>query len=206
MYINLDALNLDEIADELYDFSTRGVVAVPNVIGELPCSLLHYATQQHQEKAKKASEKHGKATQDFESIYYEPIGMPPETAIRFIIKEYRELYNSIGERAGFSGEPNSLGMHFYPKGGSGISPHQDYAREKNLIASIVLRGNTPFGVCDDHDKTNATYFDAQAGSIVFMRAARTIEEQSARPFHFVEGPLEQDRCVLLFRYSPSRDA
>ena len=115
-------------------------------------------------------------------------------------KEYTEFYQRMAKAALFNeSEFNSLGIHCYPEGSIGITPHQDFTRDHNLVTSFVLSGNAPFYVARTREKEGAQRFDTPPGSLIFMRAARDECEQTGRPFHYLEGPLEEERYSILIR-------
>ena len=205
-YICTERINIEKIVTELFNFSNLGALSIPGFLTkEAQQELLAgIKSSQHLFKEVEREKKSG-VVQEMQTFYLERLAKRElsrslQDSINSLTTEYVEIYEKIAAKANFSSASfNSIGIHYYPVGSAGITPHQDYAADMDLVASFVLQGNAPFGVCKNRQKEGALYLEASPGTLIFMRAARSEEEQSARPFHFLEGPLEEERYSLLIR-------
>lgn len=205
-YICSEKVLVDKVVEELYDFSKFGAVFFPDLLTECARRELLGGIQSAGFLFQKVQRERGPVIQEMDTLYFENnydlLHTLPllENAVTQLRQEYGELYEKIAVQAGFSGtQVNSVGVHHYSIGSVGITPHQDFKSDRNLIASFVIDGCAPFGVCNNREKTGAQLFDAGPGSLIFMRAARNECEQKYRPFHFLEGPLLEDRYSILLR-------
>ena len=203
-YICSNNIHVDEIVKELYDFSKLGGVSIPNALTEEACNDFITEIAVLKYRFQRVQRVRGRVVQEMETFYIENantiVDLPDlNEKLSRLQDEYLELYEKIGALAGFKERFNSVGLHFYGIGSAGITPHQDFAAGKYLIASFVLSGNAPFFVCADRKKTNSVELPSDPGSIVLLRAARTEEEQRKRPFHYVPGPMEMERYSILIR-------
>ena len=146
--------------------------------------------------------------QEMRTFYLEEERSVPfylEEKIASFLSEYDPLYQRIGAEAGFTFDGRySVGFHHYPVGSAGITPHLDYTVDFNLIASFVLSGDAPFGIAQDRQGNGSVDLHAPAGSVILMRAARNDNEQSLRPFHYLRGPMEEERYAMLVRVRECR--
>ena len=205
-YICTEKINVDEIVKRLFDFSTLGALSIPGVLtGEAREELLTgIKTAQHLLRAVEREKKSG-VVQEMQTFYVERLAegeLPPalRDSIKILTDEYAKIYEKIATKGNFTSKNvNSIGVHYYQIGSAGITPHQDYAADMDLVASFVLQGNAPFGVCKNRQKEGALYLEAAPGSLILMRAARDEQEQAARPFHFLEGPVGEERYSILIR-------
>lgn len=199
-FLDMSCVRID--AESLYDPASLGIAVLPGVL--LPGALesLVRACAGSPSLFRRVPEFAGPVRQDMATLYGRPGALPPELApVEDLCAEYAAIHRIVGERAGFGGECNSVGIHHYPAGSAGISPHQDYASDRNLIGIFVLSGSAPFGACRDRHKAGAVEYAASPGSLILMRAARTDAEQPLRPFHYVPGPMQESRCTVIFRQS-----
>jgi len=205
-YLCTEKIKVEEIVDKLFDFSTLGALSIPDVLTEEARKYLMegiYASR-HLLRGVEREKKSG-VVQEMQTFYLERLveGESPSTlreAITRLTHEYTGLYEKIAATGNFTSKKfNSIGIHYYWVGSAGITPHQDYAADMDLAASFVLQGNAPFGVCKNRQKEGPLYLEASAGTLIFMRAARNEQEQTARPFHFLEGPVKEERYSLLIR-------
>ena len=108
-------------------------------------------------------------------------------------------YASLKESADFKKYPqiNSIGIHHYRNQEEGISPHQDYARDVNLISILSISGKASFLICKGRTKEKAESLELLPGSLVLMRAPRNKKENSLRPFHCIEKVSEERYSIIL---------
>lgn len=207
-YLRTEKIDVEKIVNELYDFSELGALSVPGVVTEegrkelleaiLTAKALFWRVPRDISK--------GKVIQEMDTVYIERVRDRVKEFPLFIERmdqlcaEYAEVYKKIAEAAQFREKQfNSVGVHYYWTGSEGITPHQDYKADANLIVSFVIQGCAPFCVCADRKKTHAKELDSSPGSVIFMRAARCEEEQPLRPFHYLVGPMTEDRYTILVR-------
>lgn len=206
-YICTEKINVEEIVRTLFDFSTLGALSIPSFLTEKGREELlagikaaqHLFTEVEREKKKSG------VIQEMKTFYLERLaeGELPQRlqdSITKLTDEYATVYEKMASLGNFTGKNvNSVGVHYYWIGSAGITPHQDYAADMDLVASFVLSGNAPFGVCKNRQKEGALYLEASPGTLILMRAARNQQEQAARPFHFLEGPVQEERYSILIR-------
>jgi hypothetical protein len=208
MFLNTENVSIQKIVDELYDFEQHGVIGLENFLTQEAISSLMCGVISASHLFKTSQRYVGDVLQDMETIYLEHIPanvhIPSlhEAMVQFRA-EYNLFYAQIAECAGFPPLFNSTGFHHYRAGSKGITPHQDFARDKNIIANFVLKGDAPFWVAKDREKGNAKKILAPPSTLILMRAARREEEQRHRPFHYIE-PVEDDRYTMLIRYNSTR--
>lgn len=151
---------------------------------------------------RKAPTYEGPVMQDMFTFYCGEADYPRTQGEFSVIKRLRSEYlhweQKLGESANFTSEINSIGIHHYPANSGGISPHQDYASDKNLISIFVLKGNDPLYLCRDRNKTDTLPLNASPGDLILLRAPRNNAENSLRPFHYLEKLIEE-RITLIFR-------
>ena len=204
-YLQLEKLNVDQIVNELYDFSKLGAFSIPNVITEVARTEILEARRAADHLFHQAQREKGEVIQEMRTLYIERFrdNEIPDLLRNCLGKfnaEFRDFYARIAKAAGFSEKTyNSIGIHSYPLGSIGISPHQDYATDVDLVTSLVIAGYADFFVCKNREKEGSEKIEASPGSIVFMRAARNSQEQRARPFHYLVGPMTEERVSVLVR-------
>ncbi|MEK6920886.1 MAG: hypothetical protein AABX82_03305 [Nanoarchaeota archaeon] len=205
-YIHSEKIDVEKVVDEVFNFSRLGGVSISNVLTLGAREELLAAMRESQNLFKDVErETKSGVIQEMKTLYLEGVVEEelPATltqCLRTLTAEYNEVYQRIAEAAHFTVRTfNSVGMHWYPVGFAGITPHQDYAADSNLITSFVIAGNAPFFICRDRQKTDAIQLDAEPGAIIFMRATRYHHEQPYRPFHYLLGPMEVERYSILVR-------
>lgn len=206
-YLYTEKINVEEIVAKLFDFSTLGAISIPGFLTETGREELLTGIKEAQHLFKKVEREKKKSgvIQEMKTFYLERLKEGELTqglqdSITALTKEYAEMYERLAAKGNFTSKTfNSIGVHYYWIGSMGITPHQDYAADVDLVASFVLSGNAPFGVCKNRRKESALYLEASPGTLIFMRAARCEQEQSARPFHFLDGSIEQERYSILIR-------
>ncbi|MDO8511477.1 MAG: hypothetical protein Q7S55_04905 [Nanoarchaeota archaeon] len=208
-YIYTEKINIEEIVQRLFDFSTLGALSIPEILTDYARTelLAGIAASRHLFRAVEREKKKSGVIQEMRTFYLERLQEQGEelpqilrNPLKALTEEYAKIYAEIAAKGNFTSQKfSSIGIHHYPVGSAGITPHQDYAADTNLIASFVLQGNAPFGICKNRQKEGALYLEASPGTLILMRAARNEQEQAARPFHFLEGPVQEERYSLLIR-------
>ena len=151
-YLNYKSVSIEQIVEELFDLSKLGAFSIPNFITIKAREELSNIINLSRYLFKKAERERGSVIQEVETLYFEITNknlIPKylkECADKLSI-EYSEFYNKIAEKANFVKTFNSIGFHIYYKGSIGITPHQDFKADTNLISSFVIQGNAPFYVC-----------------------------------------------------------
>lgn len=206
-YLNIEKIDVEKIVKELFDFNNLGALSIQDVLTQnAKKELLEGIYSAKPLFWQVPRDIGGKVIQEMQTIYVERvtnrIGEFPlfKESIDKLFEEYSQLYLQIAKEAKFNeNKCNSIGIHHYPVGSVGITPHQDYKQDLNLIASFVVEGDAPFFVCANRKKDFAKKINSSPGSVIFMRAARCEEEQQARPFHYLVGPMKKDRYAILLR-------
>lgn len=204
-YLDLEDVSIERIAEDLYDFSQLGGISYPDVLLPGARQEIIEASRENLEYFITMDREVGPVKQEMKTLYFERFenGALPEKLLHVqarIMNDYAPFYEDLARKAGFENNTiNSVGIHYYPQGSLGITPHQDFASDRDLVTILVVEGGAPFGVCEDREKNGARYLHSGAGAAIFMRAARIPEENPYRPFHFVEGPTTQDRYTILLR-------
>ena len=206
-YIDSSRIHIERIVNELYDFYKLGALSIPNVLTPFGMNDLVGKILASRKMFKQAPKKEGKVYQEMETFYIndweDEIILNPDLkeSLGMFREEYLSIYQKIAELADFDESRfNSLGIHLYPNGSSGITPHRDYERDRDLISIFVLKGNTPVKVCEDEKKNGTIELDSSPGSLILMRAARKKSEQVSRPIHYL-GPVLEERLTLIIRRS-----
>ena len=207
--LNFRSVSLEQIAGELYNFSKIGGFSISNCMKrsfrEELLKRIKEFNHSNGSKFREARRTQGEITQEMELFYLEDIG---ESAFPNNLRglmgqlrlEYADFYKELGKVASFQRQGlESIGFHHYKKGSIGITPHQDYTTDTNLIGSFVITGKAPFFICKDRQKSGAIELASYPGSLILMRAARKETEQPKRPFHYVD-KVKEDRYSLLFRW------
>ena len=204
-YLYTDHIDVEQVVTELYDPQKPGVMSFPATITTHGQKELHEAALESRSFFEDAprTTKSG-VIQEMRTIYlarHEQGTLPAilTQRIRQLCEEYALIHQRIAEHAGFHTPFNSIGIHEYYAGSAGITPHQDFAADENLIASFVIKGNAEFYACKNREGDGSLLFDAPAGTLILMRAARNKKELKLRPFHYLKGPLLEDRYSILIR-------
>lgn len=210
MYINSDRISIDQIVDELYDFSRIGALSIPDFLSQKAIIDLFTGAMSARKLFTRAKKEVGKVTQEMENLYVENIDHALLnkyflTTVTQFKEEYGEVYKRIAEKAEFSfKEFNSFGFNYYATGSAGITPHRDFKSDENLVSIFVIEGNAPFFVCRDYEKTDSRELNSSPGSLILLRAARNKEEQQNRPIHYV-APCISPRLTAVCRYSTPKN-
>jgi len=204
-YINSEAFDIDYIVDQVYDFSKLGGMSIREAMPEEAVNDLLSVIVSNKDVLVPAQRVLGQVTQEMNTLYFERHDrdkLPKDLVEKMDIfrDEFQEIYGKIAKIGNFNVKDfNSLGIHEYPKGTMGITPHQDFSADSDLIASFILQGEAPFFICENRGKDGSMKLNSHPGNVILMRAARNKSEQKARPFHYVEGPMNEDRYVILIR-------
>lgn len=209
-YLNTEKFNAENIAKELYDMTKLGGTTVTDFIPLETRLMLLEEIKKSKEYLLDAPKQEGKVYQEMKTIYFsnpkkvrEMLFFP---SISKICDEYSVSYKELEKYGNYETKPeiNSIGVHYYYAGSKGISPHQDYAYDINLISIFVLQGEAPFYICKDRDKNGSIKLESAPGTLILMRGARNKTEQKLRPFHYIDR-IPEDRYTLIFRQKVSKD-
>lgn len=80
---------------------------------------------------------------------------------------------------------NEITAQLYPVHTTGISPHKDESRFKNIIVICVIEGEGEFYVTSDREGNNKNIVITKPGDILFMRAPG-FNHENIRPIHGVQ--------------------
>ena len=206
-YLNSEQINVEKLVRELYDFNTLGAISFANVLSVDARKELLLAMKEAPRlfKTVERVQKESGVVQEMETLYLEQfnpteISKPLQQTIGQLTAEYQSLYQQIAKAAAFdSATFNSIGIHYYRPGSAGISPHRDFRADINLTTIFTITGEAPFYVCRNRQKGDSLLLNSMPGSVIFMRAARNEQEQNARPFHYLVGPMQTERYSVLIR-------
>lgn len=202
-YLNVNGTSIENLVRELYDFNKVGALAIPGFItGQAREELLSHIRSARYFFSK-APMTEGTVTQDVERLFLdegdeENLSGSFKSRIKGFKEEYLEFYDRMGKLAKFRKRFNSIGMNYYPKDSIGISIHQDYSIDVNLVSVFVLSGKAPFYVCKRKSKEEAIQLESSPGTLILMRGPRNEQEQMFRPFHYV-GDVEEERYSMIIR-------
>lgn len=190
---------------ELYDPSKPGMVHIQHFLNPSKRDELMQEALHHQERLAQEPGQVGKVYMEMDTLYFgagEKYAWPDEREFPVLLslkREYDEVFRRFSQFAHFQpGELGSMGIHHYAQGGTGITPHMDPPRYVNLVSIFVLKGSAPFGICKDREYTDKIEVMTRAGDLLLMRAPRSKEELTWRPFHYV-GKVNEERWAVLFR-------
>ncbi|MEK6846824.1 MAG: hypothetical protein AABY16_01510 [Nanoarchaeota archaeon] len=198
--LNSNQFDAEKIA-RIYGPNHNGIATIPEFLRDTTMQkILDYIKTLH---LAEAPQREGQVTQQFSALYFgEPEGndFPTESLLIQLCNEYNLLYRKLKEPAKFEIEPeiNSVGVHHYQEQAEGISPHQDYARDVNLISILSITGKARFLVCRGRTKIGATVLELSAGDLLLMRAPRNPKENTHRPFHCID-QVEEERYSIILR-------
>ncbi len=204
LFIDSSKIDIEYIVNELFDKTKIGGLSIPDIIPENAREDLLENVSLVKKYFWHAQQKEGNVIQEIQCLYLEELNencldRTFLTTINQFKDEYSEIYREISQRAQFEDERfNSLGFHYYPRNTVGISPHRDYARDRDLISIFVIKGNAPFYVCENRDKKGSILLNSSPGSLILLRAARNDEEQKYRPFHYIN-KVSEERFSLIVR-------
>lgn len=202
-YLNFKDINLENIARELYDFNSRGALSVPHVLTSEALSELQDFVKKS--RLEKVTERVGSVYQYMNQHYFSIRDNCLEEdsffPLKKLIQDYALIYETLAHHGEFD-EPcfNSVGIHHYYEGSQGITPHQDFARDRDLISIFIIEGRDPLYICKNRKKKDSVVLDQNPGSLILLRAARHEDEQRYRPIHYLN-PVSQERYTIIFRRS-----
>lgn len=204
MFINKGTIDANRVVEELYDLSKPGIISIPNVVREDSRKSLLAGINNIQHHFWDAPRKEGVVDQEMKCFYLEYSN--PSALNSFFGQlmtwfwlDYLEVYEKVAEKAKFKERRfNSVGVHYYPRGSRGITPHRDYSTDMDLVSVFILKGKAPFYSCEGRTLDSKVEICSSPGSLILMRAARDESEQRYRPFHSV-GSVEEDRYSTIFR-------
>lgn len=203
-FFNAHQFDIEQIAAELYNLTKLGGISIPSFLTNKGKNLLLKEAQSMLHQFKSAPLKEGKVMQEMKTLYTGE-GEPHASSVELplldsLVIEYFPFYRSLAQRVHFQqgAALNSRGYHHYPAHSIGISPHQDYSSDINLISIFVLKGNAPFYLCKDREKNDSHQLCSEPSSLILLRAPRSETEKPFRPFHYRE-PAEEERYTLLLR-------
>lgn len=115
----------------------------------------------------------------------------PEGSLLFKLKEqledmlvYKMLMSKKDDWFGMKLRFNEISLQLYEAGSIGITSHMDGKSIINLIAVVILIGESKFALCEDREGSNPKYLDTTPGNVILMRAPHC-RDSNYRPFHFL---------------------
>ncbi|MBS3093368.1 hypothetical protein J4456_02175 [Candidatus Pacearchaeota archaeon] len=202
-YINPDKIPIDDVVENLYNFDSIGALSLDGVLTTTGINELNSFARTYNELTK-VKEMQGKVRQDMRTKYFYDIDEHTFSPQEFLplqkfVDEYSLIYSEIAKKANFNGTSfNALGIHHYGENSQGITPHQDFSTDRDLISIFILIGQDPLYVCLDRKKNGSIALAQNPGSLVLLRAARQESEQKYRPIHYLN-PVTSERYTLIVR-------
>jgi hypothetical protein len=146
-------------------------------------------------------ERSGKVTQEVDSFIARGASVE---AFPLIAEFMHELTNGVKfEGRGIKGvttwKPNLVVVQRFKSGTLGITPHLDGKRFAKLVAILTTKGGARFTVCKNRKGDVVDQWEAEAGSLILLRAPGFAGAEDGRPFHMVEGPKRGQRYSVAFR-------
>jgi len=200
--LNLERLSAKSIAEELYDPTRLGVVALSSFLKDnfrlkLRDELVSIG-ESYVEQPLQVDEVYQElSTYKFKQEDEEHI------AERFpSVLELRKGFIGFWRSVLFAGECREGGYNEteairYDNGSTGITYHRDGLKCRNLIGVFIVEGEGRFFAAKSREGLEKKQFEAPPGSLILMRAPRT-GKGDKRPFHQVEG-IVGERYVLVLR-------
>lgn len=99
---------------------------------------------------------------------------------------------------------NDVVVQRYSTGSSGISPHRDHLRYRDLVVLLSLSGRARLFLCEDRSGTGAEEVSIAPGRLLLMRAPG-FAGSDIRPFHYLRG-VSARRYGLGLRHDRTRAA
>lgn len=199
-------INVESIAQELYDPQKPGVIAVPHFLTESFCVEARAEFRRNKTLFWDAPLVEGTSRQELKVHYSGPADGTTEgndqfRAIGRLRESYAQFYKQLSNRCGFwqGSIINSQGLHWYQEGSCGMGVHRDYTKDINLLTLFVLSGNASFSVYRDKQKSKSLYeVETKEGMLVLMRGPRNPNENDLRPYHEI-GEVKAERMCVIFR-------
>jgi hypothetical protein len=198
---------------QIYEPNHNGAISFDSILSEEGANILLHSIKSIEDSLLKCKDPYNKKVQqEMQTLYKKSdeqdfdFKEPFKSVLHDFLVELNPLFRNVAQYAEFEKPlPNSVGIHKYSKNSVGISPHKDFSRDVNLITNIILQSRNSFYVCDDREKNNPARIYSPPQSIIFMRANRAIDKEDRRPYHFVEGPIIQDRYNIILRYNTKEE-
>lgn len=176
----------DVLADALARLAREDAVSLP-LLDPPPCRDLLAAAAElsYRPATPLIGEADREVRQDFELATEIPSGSPFHAlaaALESLIAQALERL----EPPPLAAPPrlNDLIVQRYPEGSSGITPHRDHIRYRDLVAVVTLAGRARFFVCPDRSGRDAREVAVPPGSLLLMRAPDFAGRRD-RPFHML---------------------
>jgi len=197
-------MDYNNIAEELFDFSEVGIIAMPNAVNSKLCAEAVKIAKKYDHLFKIADPvvDNGKNAvyQDMRTLYLQTAQHKDlEKDLEEILQIADHHYKSLLKQMNIKGSFNLVGMHHYKKNSKGISYHRDFKADQYFLMNIVLSGNNPQHGAMNRAGKNEKEFPTKAGTITWMRMARNEDEQKYRAWHVLKGPIVKERYNMIFR-------
>jgi hypothetical protein len=132
-----------------------------------------------------------------------PAGLDAYPAIKGLRDEL--IHAVRRDAAGIAGlecwTPDEVSVQRYRAGTTGITPHRDQKRYRNLIAVFTVEGSATFTLCKNRAGEPLAQWPAGTGSLVLLRGPGLGGVDDGRPLHAVTGPTAGQRISVGFRKS-----
>ena len=206
-YINRSKIIIDEVVNELYDFSKLGGLVVSNALTDMAVVNLSNVAFSYMELFKESERNIGEVEQEIKTLYFSDVsvlGLSMKLPVEIIEfnYEYNKIYRYISNSANFSNKRfNSFGFHYFPEKSIGITAHRDKTEYQDLISIFVLEGDAGFYLCKDRKNgkpVDSVKLNTVPGDLILLRAPRNDSENCYRPYHYVE-PMKDYRLTYNIR-------
>jgi len=145
-------------------------------------------------------EEHGRAQQEAEILRVE-CDSPLYPEIRQLGAELVRSFHgsSIGVEGVTEWVPNEVDVQRYRALTLGITPHLDHKRYRLLIVIVTVGDSAPFTLCKDRDGNVLKQWQAEARSLILLRAPGLGCAEDGRPLHAISGPPVGTRISITWR-------
>jgi hypothetical protein len=201
-----DCFNLHDLKKELeivYDPSHPGALSIPkfltdDILNKLMNDMINHSSFfYHVHKKNRTG-----VEEQYDVVHLEELNaLDAFPVTRQLITTYAKLHENTGINRNF----NSISIQRYMPDYKGITPHMDFAKDRDIVSLFCIHGAADFGVCDDKHKANPRLLDSSPGSLILLRAPRNEKDKrdkSWRPYHFVEN-IQSERYSIGIRHVTS---
>jgi hypothetical protein len=205
---NLDGFDPVTIARELYDFTKRGLVVIPDFIraDAKECLLDEIVREQI---GSTQPDRLPEEIAEYVFLKFKTITAQDPADTRIVPPTVYAMWEAYKEHvltplagsASFVNQdrfvPPPSVMKYHP-GSWGISIHQDTEYFRNVVSILNLSGNAKTITYTDSQGSNPQEVETPAGSLSLLRAPRNDDEVRMRPWHSVKN-ITEERIAIAIR-------
>ena len=202
----IDLVSLDELVNG------RGVTAISLAVAREEVEPLRHAILREKESGMVASPTVGDIYQDF----YQKTDFNDRDLLEALAKKLekeisREVYKKSGLTPLVPIDFKSRVIQHYVYNDKtflyGIPPHYDHRAFVEIVAILLLEGDSLFYTANNKEGVNERFIDANPMDIILMRGYQFGGQEDGRPVHYVKKILKKEgRTTLSFRiYSDNEE-